>query len=579
MPGGLLNIVAYGDQNVFIHGNPTKTHFKTSYAKHTNFGLQKFRIDFSGSRTLRMDEHTTMDFKIPRYAELLMDTYVVVTMPHIWSPVIPPDSSVMSGDGTGTPAAGAHTRWRPYDFKWIDNLGSQMIHEVELTIGSQTIQKFSGDYMHNMVLRDFGVTKRTLYDEMTGHTKEMNDPANAYERRSQYPTAYSGDGAACEPSIRGRKLYIPLNTWFTMSNKMAFPLASLQYNELNIRITFRPIRDLFVIRDVMSSSYDPTVPTLYTRAQKGVPDHSFHRFLHSPPGLHVLTDDYPSDRTDWTTDIHLISTYAFLSDEEVKLFSGESQTYLIKEVYEHTFPNLVNSNRQEIVSNGMVSSWMWFFRRSDAVSRNQWSNYTNWPYLYQPIDLLVAPTDDEYGVGGIVGERSYGPGTDPNSFYGDSSVLDLDTNTFITGDYRPNNHKYIMEKCAMLFDGKYRENEMDAGIFSYIDKYTRTRGYASNGLYCYNFCLDTSPYTQQPSGAINLSKFNTIELEFATITPPVSDRSMYTETCDPVTGLVIGDNMTQSWKLYEYVYDLIFIEERYNILKFISGNASLMYAR
>jgi hypothetical protein len=477
------------------------------------------------------------------------------------------------------PIKGAYTRWRPYEFKWIDNLGSQMIHEVELTIGSQTIQKFSGDYMHNMVLRDFGVTKRTLYDEMTGHTKEMNDPANAYERRNQYPTAYSSDGSASEPSIRGRKLYIPINTWFTISNKMAFPLASLQYNELNVRITFRPIRDLFVIRDVMNTSYDPTIPTLYTRAQKGVSEHSFHRFLHTPPGLQVLNPDtYPSDRTDWTTDIHLISTYAFLSDEEVKLFSGESHTYLIKEVFEHTYHNVVNSNRKEIVSNGMVTSWMWFFRRSDAMERNQWTNYTNWPYQYQPIDLLLAPRDDDYGVSGIMSDRLYGPGTDPAQL-NEKTPLNPDTNAYITGEYRPNNHKYIMEKCALLFDGKYRENEMDAGIFSYIDKYTRTRGYASNGLYCYNFCLNTSPYTYQPSGAINLSKFNAIEMEFSTITPPVSDQSLYTETCDPETGLVIGDNLTQAWKLYDYVYDMVLIEERYNILKFISGNASLMYVR
>ena len=42
MPGGLLNLVAYGNLNVIINGNPTKTFFKTKYAKYTNFGLQKF---------------------------------------------------------------------------------------------------------------------------------------------------------------------------------------------------------------------------------------------------------------------------------------------------------------------------------------------------------------------------------------------------------------------------------------------------------------------------------------------------------------------------------------------------------
>ena len=54
MAGGLLNLVAYGNQNVIINGNPSKTFFKMKYAKHTNFGLQKFRIDYDGLRTLNL---------------------------------------------------------------------------------------------------------------------------------------------------------------------------------------------------------------------------------------------------------------------------------------------------------------------------------------------------------------------------------------------------------------------------------------------------------------------------------------------------------------------------------------------
>ena len=42
MPGGLLNIIAFGNSNIILNGNPTKTFFKTVYAKYTNFGMQKF---------------------------------------------------------------------------------------------------------------------------------------------------------------------------------------------------------------------------------------------------------------------------------------------------------------------------------------------------------------------------------------------------------------------------------------------------------------------------------------------------------------------------------------------------------
>ena len=81
MPGGLLNIVAYGQQNIILNGNPSKTFFKCVYVKYTNFGLQKFRIDFNGQRTLRLTEDSKFTFKIPRYADLLMDTYLVINLP------------------------------------------------------------------------------------------------------------------------------------------------------------------------------------------------------------------------------------------------------------------------------------------------------------------------------------------------------------------------------------------------------------------------------------------------------------------------------------------------------------------
>ena len=56
MPGGLLNLVSEGNNNIILNGNPTKTFFKTTYSKYTNFGLQKFRIDYEGSSTLKLNE-------------------------------------------------------------------------------------------------------------------------------------------------------------------------------------------------------------------------------------------------------------------------------------------------------------------------------------------------------------------------------------------------------------------------------------------------------------------------------------------------------------------------------------------
>ena len=84
MPGGLLNIISVGKANLILTGNPSKTFFKVTYSKYTNFGLQKFRLDYDGLRELRLTESSKFTFKMKRYADLLMDTYIVVNLPNIW---------------------------------------------------------------------------------------------------------------------------------------------------------------------------------------------------------------------------------------------------------------------------------------------------------------------------------------------------------------------------------------------------------------------------------------------------------------------------------------------------------------
>ncbi len=54
MPGGLMQLVSQGQQNIVLNGNPTKSFFKSTYHQYTNFGLQKFRVDYEGSKTLRL---------------------------------------------------------------------------------------------------------------------------------------------------------------------------------------------------------------------------------------------------------------------------------------------------------------------------------------------------------------------------------------------------------------------------------------------------------------------------------------------------------------------------------------------
>ena len=786
MTGGLLNIVSYGNQNIILNSNPKKSFFKTTYAKYTNFGMQKFRIDFTGLRNLRMSEESRFTFTVPRYAELLMDTYLVVTLPTIWSPIYPPLSC---GDA-----------WRPYEFRWIENLGTQMIKEVVFSVGGQILQRMTGKYLQAVVQRDLNGTKRFLYDSMTGNTAELNDPANFSGRKNTYPNVfYNTSQQGPEPSIRGRMLYIPLNAWFCNNSRTAFPLVALQYNELQIDVVMRPVRDLFVTRDINYAPHSNPItitPAEVNQAPFVQPNfneqqYQFYRFLQPPPAADIATTDaYTDKRTDWNADVHLLSTYCFLSAEESRVFASQEQKYLLKEAYEWDFKNITGSHRVELQNTmGMVATWMFLFQRSDINLRNQWSNYTNWKYMNViPDDVTVAPatgtfinpcdiitntvldlkyydvslppnativvpavrviqfaigqiitvtydanntitgtiiaisgTSITFSVTGVttnavpatiyvntlspskfwtalastvwifnnptfpqppnstsgnnyiiqtvtVGLNNISssqasvtlqindPGSSsiyvspiahvinsgayvtltypfynciiPNGHnnvqiqYNSTQVIDWQTTTlnsisyfgtitgypvsytsgivtvnaalptigpgmepdgtpsgvYVTQDYNVENQREILQQLGILLNGSYRENMLESGVYNYVEKFVRTTGAAPFGLYIYNFGMDASNATYQPSGAINMSKFSTIELEFSTYPPPLDPSANFYTICDPETGIPVGVNKPQ-WRIYQYNYDLTVLEERYNVLTFIGGNCALMYAR
>ena len=558
MAGGLLNLVAEGANNTIIQGGDNqKTLFRATYNKITNFGLQKFRIDYDGQRDLRLSEASVFSFKMPRYAELLMDTYISITLPHIWSPIYHPTQD----------ASGNWSNWSAYDFRWIKNIGTNLIKEIEIKCGNFTLQKYSGDYLAAMVERDFDESKKKLFYEMTGNISDLNDPANSYGRANTYPSSYyTTSTLGSEPSIRGRTLLIPINAWFTLDSKCAFPMASLQYNELYINVTLRPIEELFQIRDVFDSINNyPYIRPDFTQDR-----FQLYRFLQTPPSEVIDKANYPSMINGWNADIHILANYCFLSKEETRVFTSESQVYLIKDIIEHTYENVTGSKKIKVQSNGMVANWMWYLQRNDVYMRNEWSNYTNWPYRTIPGDIQNAPIS----------------GTNPNIHLANNSDTFIgpliqptgkNTGYFITGDFTVENKKEILETMGILFNGEYRENLLTREVYDYIEKYTRTKGFANNGIYCYNFCLNTSPTEYQPTGAINMSKFKTVEIELNTFVPQFDLQNYnYQIICNE--GVVIATN-SPTWRLYEYNYTMRLFEERYNVLSFVGGYCGLLYAK
>ena len=543
MTGGLMNLTAIGNENIILNGNPKKTYFKATYNKHTNFGLQRFRIDFEGNRVLNFTTPTILDFKIPRYAELLHDTYICVTLPNIWSPLkYDPDAEV-------------GRNLIPYEFQWIEEIGSNMIQEIEIYSGGTTLASYSGEYLACVKERDYSTEKKALWDKMTGNVSELNDPGNSNGNVNIYPNSMYIDETGVEPSIRSRKLYIPLGSFFCDSSKLALPLVAIQYQEISIKITFRPTFQLYTINNINDITDDTCISYRISPNPNDL-DNQLWRFIQAPYDFAATQELYNTTRNDWNSDVHLVSTYIFLGQDERRMFAQQRHDILIKQVKEYEFLGTSGSKIVNMESRDLVSNYMFRFRRSDAFLRNQWSNYTNWPYNY----VLPKMVTEELPLFNNTEIPN------PNNFHITGTI----------GTYAFN-QKDILVNMGLVMGGVYRENVMDSGIYNYVEKYVRTTGGARDGLYCYNFCLNSNKKHYQPSGAMNVNRFAEVSFEFNTIEPPFNPEGAIVDfICDENENPIGFRKNTAS--LNTYNYDLKVFEERYNVLTIVGGKIGLMMA-
>ena len=79
MGGGLMQLVAYGAQDVYLTGNPQITFWKVTYRRHTNFAMESIEQTFNG----QADFGRRVTCTISRNGDLAYRTYLQVTLPEI----------------------------------------------------------------------------------------------------------------------------------------------------------------------------------------------------------------------------------------------------------------------------------------------------------------------------------------------------------------------------------------------------------------------------------------------------------------------------------------------------------------
>jgi hypothetical protein len=476
MPGGLMQLVGVGAQNELVNGNPSMTHFRSVYRRHTNFAMEQIRMPFTASNLEFSTTGTrTISCRIDRYAQLLHDTYLVLTLPDIWSP--------LKYLGGAIPPTGYDSRTNSigYEFQWIPNIGYNLIDHVNLTMNGQVIQSIRGEWLKMYSYMTHDANKRSIVDQMVGNVPEVYDPAHAYDRNGQYPHAIAPtvlpttapQTKTPEPSIRSRQLVIPLHFWFCENPGLALPLVSLQNSEVYIEVTLRQLSDLYTVVDTTSTSltYGQRVrPTQYPLSL----------FLSPPLSTGIASNP---TLTTWFPDPYIEGNFIYLTEMEMNQLARADQTFLVKTVkYVNKEGQFGGNTDLEIPMFNLVTRIVFSSQRSDRILLNDWDNYTNW--------------------------------TTTNRAPWSAISTDVDTGLYSSGQQQVTSvyPRDSMTDGVILFDGKERIQPKPLPFFSLLQMYRHTTGETTGlpGVYMYSFALDNGSY--QPSGAANGSMFNKIIL-------------------------------------------------------------------
>jgi len=226
MGGGLMQLVAYGAQDVYLTGNPQITFWKVTYRRHTNFAVESIEQTFNG----QADFGRRVTCTISRNGDLAYRTYLQVTLPEI------NQQMANSNAKPGADDQGVFARW-------LDFPGEQLIAQVEVEIGGQRIDRQYGDWMHIWNQLCLSAEQEKGYRAMVGQTTQLTyitDPAFA---NVDGPCSSDAPRQVCAPrnALPETTLYVPFQFWYCRNPGLALPLIALQYHEVKINLDLRPI--------------------------------------------------------------------------------------------------------------------------------------------------------------------------------------------------------------------------------------------------------------------------------------------------------------------------------------------------
>ena len=234
MGGGLMQLVAYGAQDVYLTGNPQITFWKVTYRRHTNFACESIEQTFNG----QADFGRRVTCTLARNGDLAYRTYFQVTLPEINQNMrnAPRNTKVAPGGREHVDLTGVYARW-------LDFPGEQMIAQVEVEIGGQRIDRQYGDWMHIWNQLTLSAEQQKGYYTMIGQTTNLTYLTDPTFADVDGPCDSDAPRNVCAPrnALPETTLYVPFQFWYCRNPGLALPLIALQYHEVRINLDIRPI--------------------------------------------------------------------------------------------------------------------------------------------------------------------------------------------------------------------------------------------------------------------------------------------------------------------------------------------------
>jgi hypothetical protein len=526
MGGALLQLVAYGAQDVFLTGTPEITFWKVSYRRHTNFAMESIEQTFSG----QADFGRRVTCTISRNGDLAYRTYLQVTLPEI--------NQDMAASGSAVYA------------RWLDYIGEQLIAQVEVEIGGQRIDRQYGDWMHIWNQLTMSSEQQRGYFKMIGNTTQLTyitDPN--FAAVSGPCAAAGGPSQVCAPrnALPETTLYVPLLFWFCRNPGLALPLIALQYHEVKINLDIRPIGECLWAVKSLSANGSASVTTAYQQSLVAASLYIDYIFLDTDERRKMAQNPHE----------YLIEQLQFTGDESVGSSSNKIKlnfNHPVKELIWVVQPDSNVDYCSSLDGAGLLYKTLGAqpFNYTDAVDALPNAIHAFGGLLETSGANQFINASGLFQMAGADDASLNGNGWSDNVFSGTTGSTVSDAGTFVLAETALDMHCWgenPVVTAKLQLNGQDRFSEREGSYFDVVQPHQHHSRAPDCGINVYSFAL--RPEEHQPSGSCNFSRIDNAVLQLVLSSPTVSG--------------------TATAKVRVYAVN-------YNVLRVMSGMAGVAYS-